>query len=59
MKSLAEKAALLNALKRRQLEVEAQVKMIVSATSLQKVIHLKREHARLVKRIANLEAKLK
>jgi len=59
MKNLHEKAALLNALKARKLEIEGQVKVIVSATSLQRVVALKREHARVVRRIAGLEAKLK
>jgi hypothetical protein len=59
MKNLHEKAALLNALKARRLEIEAQVKLVVSATSLQRVLALKREHARIVRRIAGLEAKLK
>jgi len=59
MKSLADKAALLNALQRRKLEIESKVRMIVSSTALQTVIALKREHARLVKRIASLEARLK
>lgn len=59
MKDLHAKAALLNALTRRKLEVESQVRMIVSETALSKVIALKREHARLVKRIASLTARLK
>lgn len=59
MKDLHAKAALLNALTRRKLEVEAAVRMIVSETALQKVQALKREHANLVKRIARLESVLK
>jgi len=56
VKSLAEKAELLNALRCRKLEVESLLKMVDLATSLQRVQALKREHARVVGRIVRLEA---
>lgn len=59
MKSLADKASLLNALVRRRLEIESQVRMIDLSTSSQRVQALKREHARLVGRIKRLEGKLR
>ncbi len=59
MKSLAEKAELLNALTRRRLVIEAAVRTVDLATPLERVRELKREHARVVRRIQRLEGKLK
>lgn len=58
-KSLAQKAALLNALIARREAIESRVKFLGLATSANEVILLKREHARVVKRIAWLESRLK
>lgn len=58
MMSLYEKADLLNALTRRKLEVESQLKMVDVATLLRRVQALKREHARVVRLLARLEGKL-
>lgn len=59
MKSLHEKAELLNALTRRKLEIESQVRMVDCSTSLQRVQALKSEHARVVARIVRLESRLR
>lgn len=59
MSSLEKRVERLNALTRRKLELEAMVRMVDLGTTTERVRTLKREHRRVVEKIAYLEGRLK